>query len=155
MFDQIFTQEIRRLKLQSGIGDRRIAASPGSIFGQGLHKQAAPEIISFVRSGRCPQASIPTHPPSRTRFSGQHSHAIFLPRAALAALASIASSVALAATTLLNVSYDVSREFYKDYNAVFAAHWKKTAGEDADAQSERTAAPAGRHAVSPTASRPT
>ena len=36
----------------------------------------------------------------------------------------------LAATTLLNVSYDVSREFYKDYNAVFAAHWKKTAGED-------------------------
>ncbi len=55
---------------------------------------------------------------------------IFLPRAALAALASIASSVALAATTLLNVSYDVSREFYKDYNAVFAAHWKKTAGED-------------------------
>ena len=32
--------------------------------------------------------------------------------------------------TLLNVSYDVSREFYKDYNAVFAAHWKKTTGED-------------------------
>jgi sulfate transport system substrate-binding protein len=36
---------------------------------------------------------------------------------------------AQAATTLLNVSYDVSREFYKDYNAVFAAHWKKTTGE--------------------------
>jgi sulfate transport system substrate-binding protein len=36
----------------------------------------------------------------------------------------------LAATTLLNVSYDVSREFYKDYNTVFAAHWKKTTGED-------------------------
>lgn len=32
--------------------------------------------------------------------------------------------------TLLNVSYDVSREFYKDYNAVFAAHWKKTTGEN-------------------------
>ena len=31
--------------------------------------------------------------------------------------------------TLLNVSYDVSREFYKDYNAVFLAHWKKTTGE--------------------------
>ena len=29
---------------------------------------------------------------------------------------------------LLNVSYDVSREFYKDYNAAFAAHWKKTTG---------------------------
>lgn len=35
-----------------------------------------------------------------------------------------------AAQTLLNVSYDVSREFYKDYNALFAAHWKKTAGDD-------------------------
>jgi sulfate transport system substrate-binding protein len=35
-----------------------------------------------------------------------------------------------AGPTLLNVSYDVSREFYKDYNNVFAAHWKKTTGED-------------------------
>jgi len=35
-----------------------------------------------------------------------------------------------AGVTLLNVSYDVSREFYKDFNAAFAAHWKKTAGED-------------------------
>lgn len=35
-----------------------------------------------------------------------------------------------AGATLLNVSYDVSREFYKDYNAAFAAHWKKTTGED-------------------------
>ena len=35
-----------------------------------------------------------------------------------------------AGATLLNVSYDVAREFYKDYNAVFVAHWKKTTGED-------------------------
>jgi sulfate transport system substrate-binding protein len=35
-----------------------------------------------------------------------------------------------AGNTLLNVSYDVSREFYKDFNAAFAAHWKKTTGED-------------------------
>jgi sulfate transport system substrate-binding protein len=34
------------------------------------------------------------------------------------------------AQTLLNVSYDVSREFYKDFNAAFAAHWKKTTGQD-------------------------
>jgi sulfate transport system substrate-binding protein len=31
--------------------------------------------------------------------------------------------------TLLNVSYDVSREFYKDFNAAFSAHWKKTTGQ--------------------------
>ena len=37
---------------------------------------------------------------------------------------------AAAGTTLLNVSYDVSREFYKDYNASFAAHWKSSTGED-------------------------
>ena len=29
------------------------------------------------------------------------------------------------AQTLLNVSYDVSREFYKEYNAAFVAHYKK------------------------------
>ncbi|MFN9006182.1 MAG: sulfate ABC transporter substrate-binding protein [Betaproteobacteria bacterium] len=34
------------------------------------------------------------------------------------------------AQSLLNVSYDVSREFYKDFNAAFAAHWKKTTGQD-------------------------
>jgi sulfate transport system substrate-binding protein len=37
---------------------------------------------------------------------------------------------AAAPVTLLNVSYDVSREFYKDFNAAFVAHWKKTAGQD-------------------------
>ena len=35
-----------------------------------------------------------------------------------------------AGQTLLNVSYDVSREFYKEYNALFAAYWKKTTGAD-------------------------
>jgi sulfate transport system substrate-binding protein len=36
----------------------------------------------------------------------------------------------VAAQTLLNASYDVSREFYKDYNAAFVAHYKKTTGKD-------------------------
>jgi sulfate transport system substrate-binding protein len=47
----------------------------------------------------------------------------------LAALALLASSFAQA-QTLLNASYDVAREFYKDYNAAFAAHYKKTTGKD-------------------------
>ena len=50
--------------------------------------------------------------------------------AAGAALASLSGIARAASQTLLNVSYDVSREFYKDYNALFAAHWKKTAGDD-------------------------
>ena len=48
----------------------------------------------------------------------------------LAAALVAASGVASAQQSLLNVSYDVSREFYKDFNAAFAAHWKKTTGED-------------------------
>ena len=32
--------------------------------------------------------------------------------------------------TLLNVSYDPTRELYVDYNAAFARHWKATAGQD-------------------------
>ena len=48
--------------------------------------------------------------------------------AALAALAAL-SIGAQAATTLLNVSYDVTREFYKDYDAAFVAHWKAASGE--------------------------
>lgn len=50
--------------------------------------------------------------------------------AAGAALVSLSGIARAASQTLLNVSYDVSREFYKDYNALFAAYWKKTAGNN-------------------------
>ena len=33
---------------------------------------------------------------------------------------------------LLNVSYDVARELYKEINPAFIAHWKKTTGETVD-----------------------
>jgi sulfate transport system substrate-binding protein len=36
----------------------------------------------------------------------------------------------LAETTLLNASYDVSREFYKEYNPLFVKFWKTKTGED-------------------------
>jgi sulfate/thiosulfate transport system substrate-binding protein len=32
--------------------------------------------------------------------------------------------------TLLNASYDVAREFYKDYNAAFVKYWKQKSGKD-------------------------
>ena len=41
-----------------------------------------------------------------------------------------ATNYAAAQSTLLNVSYDVAREFYKDYNAAFIANYKKTTGKD-------------------------
>ncbi len=51
-------------------------------------------------------------------------------RLALSALALAAASAASAQTSLLNVSYDVAREFYKDFNTAFIAHYKKTTGKD-------------------------
>ncbi|MCS4508712.1 sulfate ABC transporter substrate-binding protein [Xylophilus ampelinus] len=49
---------------------------------------------------------------------------------ALAAAALAVGGTTSAQTTLLNASYDVAREFYKDYNAAFVAHTKKTTGKD-------------------------
>lgn len=40
------------------------------------------------------------------------------------------SGLNVSAQTLLNASYDVAREFYKDYNTAFIAHYKKTTGKD-------------------------
>ncbi len=49
---------------------------------------------------------------------------------ALAAAAFLCSSLAQAAeVTLLNVSYDPTRELYKDINAAFAAQWKAKSGD--------------------------
>lgn len=51
-------------------------------------------------------------------------------RHAVAVLALTASSWANAQTSLLNVSYDVAREFYKDLNTAFIANYKKSTGKD-------------------------
>jgi len=51
-------------------------------------------------------------------------------RTLVAAVALTASTLAAAQQSLLNVSYDVAREFYKDYNAAFIAHYKKATGQD-------------------------
>jgi sulfate/thiosulfate transport system substrate-binding protein len=50
-------------------------------------------------------------------------------RLALVAALSLAG-LSAQAQSLLNASYDVAREFYKDYNAAFVAHYKKTTGKD-------------------------
>jgi len=41
----------------------------------------------------------------------------------------LVSPVAMADTTLLNVSYDVTRELFKDINPAFIDEWKKVSGE--------------------------
>jgi len=49
---------------------------------------------------------------------------------ALAVIALTASNLVAAQVALLNASYDVSREFYKDVNAAFIASYKKTTAKD-------------------------
>ncbi len=46
----------------------------------------------------------------------------------------IGGATAHADQTLLNVSYDPTRELYDDYNALFAKHWAETKGEKIEIQ---------------------
>jgi sulfate/thiosulfate transport system substrate-binding protein len=50
-------------------------------------------------------------------------------RNALAVLTVALAAPALHAQTLLNVSYDPTRELYEDYNAAFAKYWKQKTGK--------------------------
>jgi sulfate/thiosulfate transport system substrate-binding protein len=54
---------------------------------------------------------------------------IFRLLAAVVAAFAIAAPVQAANVTLLNVSYDPTRELYNDYNAEFIAFWKKKTGQ--------------------------
>jgi len=50
--------------------------------------------------------------------------------AILLIIALVGSVSAANIVTLLNVSYDPTREFYQDYNAAFAKYWKSKTGQD-------------------------
>ena len=47
-------------------------------------------------------------------------------------LLSLVAGAALADATLLNASYDVARDVYKDYNPMFQKYWKANAGESVE-----------------------
>jgi len=55
---------------------------------------------------------------------------IFLLAAGLFAIASINPPAVRAGQTILNVSYDPTRELYEDYDHQFAIHWKAATGKD-------------------------
>ena len=50
-------------------------------------------------------------------------------KTSVAALAVAVAVPVFAQTTITNVSYDPTREFYREYNAAFDAHWQATKGE--------------------------
>ena len=55
---------------------------------------------------------------------------IFLSAVALFAAGSLMAPAARAGQTILNVSYDPTRELYEDYDVQFAIHWKAKTGKD-------------------------
>ena len=68
-------------------------------------------------------------------LSATHRISSFVTVRAFAALASLAAATLLATSgaradvTLLNVSYDPTRELFQEFNAAFSKHWQATAGE--------------------------
>lgn len=65
----------------------------------------------------------------------------------LASLALAASGLASAQQTLLNVSYDVAREFYKDVDAAFIPYYKKQTGKDVKVEQSHAGSSAQARAV--------
>jgi sulfate transport system substrate-binding protein len=65
----------------------------------------------------------------------------------IAALALAASGIASAQQSLLNVSYDVAREFYKDINAAFVPAYKKATGKDVKVEQSHAGSSAQARAV--------
>jgi sulfate/thiosulfate-binding protein len=55
---------------------------------------------------------------------------LFVKSAALVAASLISASVLAKDVTLLNVSYDPTRELYREFNAAFAKHWKEKTGDN-------------------------
>ncbi len=82
-------------------------------------------MLSNLMTGRGRDATLSRTPFSLTKTASRLGGLL----AAAAAALVIASPAAHAQTTLLNVSYDVARELFKDINPVFIADWKKKTGE--------------------------
>ncbi len=67
----------------------------------------------------------------KSRFNvGKFSQIAALVAVGVAGITAAAPVLAQKSVTLLNVSYDPTRELYKEYNAAFAQYWKKKTGQN-------------------------
>jgi sulfate transport system substrate-binding protein len=97
----------------------------------GEHQEST-ENRAFAQHSHRPHQQYP-HP----RFFMQFVHRtklattrLAVAKLTLSALMLATSQFSVAQTTLLNVSYDVSREYYKDIDAAFVSSYKKATGQD-------------------------
>ncbi len=67
--------------------------------------------------------------PRKSGITGIVAWTLLLPLPVLLASLLLASPLRAATATLLNVSYDPTRELYDDYNKAFAAFWKAKSGD--------------------------
>jgi sulfate transport system substrate-binding protein len=72
-------------------------------------------------------------PPGKSLAMRIHLHSYLIYATALVASLALPGPT-IAETTLLNVSYDPTREFYREYNDAFAAYWKDKTGESVTIQ---------------------
>jgi sulfate/thiosulfate transport system substrate-binding protein len=64
------------------------------------------------------------------RFAGQAGKAVvILSWATLASILSFSGFAAASTINILNVSYDPTREFYREYNTAFSRHWQESNGQ--------------------------
>lgn len=54
---------------------------------------------------------------------------LFLTAVLAGSLAALSGVPSLAQQTIINVSYDPTRELYRDFNAAFVSHWQETSGQ--------------------------
>jgi sulfate transport system substrate-binding protein len=92
-----------------------------------LRVRAQRPLIEVLRDGRLPIEAegrrVADHAPTREIPGSKGRGAVIL--AALIGIASFTGTAAQASSlTLLNVSYDPTREFYREYNAWFADWWE-------------------------------
>jgi sulfate transport system substrate-binding protein len=101
-----------------------------------MKKQSCIDRANFQTiSFSIPKYGEPMSASSLAKSSAMHGRRLaarigtLLAATAIVAGLSTAAPAARAQTTLLNVSYDVARELFKDINPVFIADWKKNTGE--------------------------
>jgi sulfate/thiosulfate transport system substrate-binding protein len=96
---------------------------------------APPATAALLRETRMEKVMSSRHRPVQVGFSAWFERGLH--RAALVASFLLIGGIAVFAqspASLLNVSYDVSRELYKEINAAFIARWKETSGQETSGQ---------------------
>ena len=88
-----------------------------------LPRKARESFVPFSARADLARDASALRAPLHPQRHGQRAIRAVAVAVAVGALAGVAAPAALAQTTILNVSYDPTREFYREYNELFNAWW--------------------------------